>query len=371
MKVLAVSTWYPSPAAPTAGVFVRKDCLALALDHEVTVVHLAPRAAYASAPAHETDGSLRVLRLPLDWRRPVQVLRAVRTLAAMSAEVDLVHSMAFSSLIPLALRRPARPWVHTEHWSGISAPWSLPPGLRQVTPRLASLLALPDVVAPVCEFLATAIRPRRGRPTRVVPCIVDRPTPTPARRPVGEVVRLVSVGGLVPGKDPVTAVRTVAELRARGVSCQLTWVGGGPLASEVLEVAEAEGVANLVELVGAVSPQEVARYLAEADVFLLPTRHENFCVSAAEALASGRPVVIGSCGGQAEYVDQRVGELVHEQTPGAYAEAVQNVLLRLAEVPAEEFSNRVEERFSVDTVRRGYHEVYALAQAERDRRVAG
>lgn len=370
MKVLAVSTWYPSPAAPTAGVFVRKDCRALALDHEVTVVHLAPPAAFASAPARETDGSMEVLRLPLDWRRPLQVARTIRTLAAMSSHVDLVHSMAFSSILALAPRRPARPWVHTEHWSGISAPWSLGPGLRQVTPILLRALALPDVVAPVCEFLAASVRPRRSGPTQVVPCIVDRPVPTPPRRPVGEVVRLVAVGGLVPGKDPVTAVRALACLRARGVSCELTWVGGGPLRSHVEEVAEAEGVAEHVRLVGAVPPAEVAAYLAEADVFFLPTRHENFCVSAAEALAAGRPVVIGSCGGQAEYVDAAVGELVHEQTPDAYADAVQSVLTRLADVPAEELARRVEERFSVDTVRRGYHEVYALAMQQHDRRVA-
>ena len=361
MRVLAVTTWYPSPPAPAAGVFVRKDCQALQRDHDLTVVHLAPLSSGVHSAVSEHDGQLPLVRLPLDVRRPVQTVRSLVRLHRLVRDAELVHTMAFSSLLPLVVRRPRAPWVHTEHWSGISAPWSLSPRLRWVTKVLSAALARPDVVAAVCEFLAVPVRQHRSGPTVVVPCIVEQLVQQTPRPAPGPELHLVAVGGLVEGKCPHLAVRAVAELVRRGVACRLTWVGGGPLAASVRTLAEDLGVGHLVDLVGSVEAGEVASYLARADLFLLPTAHENFCVSAAEALLAGRPVVVGSHGGQAEYVDDEVGRLVMEQTPEAYADAVQEVLGCLSDAPAQHFSRQVAERFSRDSVRKGYRATYALA----------
>lgn len=369
MKVLVVTTWYPSTQLPTMGVFVQRDCHVLALDHDVTVVHLAPASSGVTSATAEKEGDLRVLRLPFDPSRPGVTLRSWRRLLGLVPAADLVHTMAFSSILPLVPAPRRRPWVHTEHWSGISSPWSLPTPLRRAMPVLGRALALPDVVTAVCEFLAVPVRQRRGRPTLVVPCVVEQRAPLVPRRALTGAttgpVRLVAVGGLVPGKDPGTAVRTVAELRRRGVDCTLTWVGGGPLEATVRDLVNREGLDDVVTLLGAVPSEQVSHHLSEADLFLLPTRHENFCVSAAEALLAGRPVVIGSHGGQAEYVDDSVGALVHTQEPEAYAAAVQGVLERLRDQPAEHFRRRVEERFSAQQVREGYHAAYELACGSR------
>jgi glycosyltransferase involved in cell wall biosynthesis len=258
--------------------------------------------------------------------------------------------------------------VHTEHWSGISAPWSLTPRLRLAMRPLSRLLALPDVAVAVCEYLAKPVRRRRSRPTVVVPCIVERKTPPTPRRAETAVLNLIAVGGLVPGKDPHTAVRTIAELRRRNVACHLTWVGGGQLMDEIRALADECGVADAVDLIGAVPADEVAAHLSAADMLLLPTRHENFCVSAAEALLAGRPVVVGGHGGQTEYVDDSVGQLVDFQTPEAYADAVEAVQKRLAGLPADHFSERVAKRFGEARVRAGYRDVYAQAVAVHGKR---
>lgn len=358
MKVLAVSTWYPTPAAPVMGVFVRKDVQALAKDHDVTLLHLAPPAAFASAPREEMDGPVRVIRVPLHLGRPDHLLAAARTTARHLRDADLLHTMAFSSLIPLGLVRPHVPWVHTEHWSGISVPRSFSSAGPYVIPAIAQLLRRPDVVAPVCEFLARPVRRYRHGPVSVVPCIVDRPDAVPPRLVPGAELRLVSVGGLTPGKDPLLAVETVAELCRRGTPASLTWVGDGPLRADVADLARALGVAERIVLAGSLPPEKVFTHLADADLFLLPTKNENFCVSAAEALASGRPVVVGAFGGQTEYVTEGVGRLVHDRTPSAYADAVLDVRSRLGDASSEEIGADVRARFSEDAVREGYRRVY-------------
>ena len=95
MRVVAVTTWFPTEVAPSRGSFVVRDLHAIARHAEVSLVHLVPPA--------DDDGSRRlvhegidVLRIPMDPKRPDQVLAASRALSRALRGADLVHSMAFS-----------------------------------------------------------------------------------------------------------------------------------------------------------------------------------------------------------------------------------------------------------------------------------
>ena len=285
----------------------------------------------------------------------------------MLAGADLVHTMAFPSLLPFARSRPDAPWVHTEHWSGLTTPATLPLAWRLALPVLRPMLGRPDVVTAVCEYLARPIRAERhGRSTEIVPCIVPAPQTLTARRPAqGRALELVGVGGLIDRKDPLLAVRTVAELGARGHDVRLTWAGSGPLHDDVLSLATELAVADRVTLLGAVDTAGVSAALDAADLFFLPTKADNFCVSAAEALVHGRPVVVGATGGQGEYIDARVGELVDHQDAVAYADAIERVSRATADLSAQDVAATIGDRFSPDAVRSGYLDAYDIARSER------
>lgn len=360
MRILAVATWYPTTRAPGVGVFIDKDVRALAERHDVHLVHLGPPSALEGEPATSQEGRLRITRVPFDVTRPDHYLRAGRVVRRAARDADVVHSMAFSALLPLVLVPPGRPWVHTEHWSGFGSPETVG-GIWKRLSWLRRVAARPDVVTAVSEFLAGPIRRVRRGPTLVVPCIVTGAAPTPRRPASTAAVTLVSTGGLVPGKDPMTAVRTVGVLRERGVDASLTWLGEGPLRPELEAETARLGLTDHVRLPGHVDPAEVPERVAAADVFLLPTLRETFCVAAAEALGQGRPVVIGGSGGHTEFVDDSVGALVPTQSPEAYADAVLDVVQRLAGTSAEQIAERVRTRFSADAVRAGYEQAYHLA----------
>ncbi len=361
-----MTTWFPTSVAPSSGAFVVKDALALAsLGHDVDVVHL--------VPPHQDDGTrrlvhegLRVVRVPMSTTDPRQILAASRAVRPLLAAADLVHTMAISSLLPFAVRRPAAPWVHTEHWSGLTSPENLPTTWQRLLPAVRRLLARPDVATAVCDFLAAPLREvRGGRPTEVVPCIVETPVPVPARPVRGDRLRLVDVGGLIDRKDPVLAVETVAELARRGVAADLALVGEGDLREAVLRRADELGVSDQVRLTGVVPRSGVLAELAAGDLFFGPTRGDNFFVSAAEAIVSGRPVVVGATGGQGEYIDPRVGELVARQDAADYADAIERVDVATRGLTAEEISATLGDRFSVPQVAAGYARAYAIAQEVR------
>ena len=346
MSVVVVTTWFPTAVAPSRGSFVVRDTHALALHEDVRLVHL--------VPPRDDDGTRRlvhegidVLRIPMDPRRPDQVLRAAGQLRRALRGAGLVHSMAFSALLPLAVHRPRCPWVHTEHWSALTTPETLPALARLGLPALSQLLRMPDRVTAVCEFLARPLRAVRGdRPTDVVPCIVEPGPVTPRRNRADGTLRLVSTGGLIPRKDPLIAVETLARLVEDGVDARLEWLGDGPLREETLARAQQLGVAERLELPGTVDGAGVRAALARSDLFFGPTRADNFFVSAAEAIVSGRPVVLGATGGQGEYVREEVGALVEVQDAAAYAAAIRDVDARTRSLDAQRIADTIGDAFS-------------------------
>lgn len=361
MRVLVVTAWFPSSRNPALGSFVEKDAAALSARHDVEIVHLvAPALAEHTAPAR--PGPL-VHSVPMSPSRPDDWVRAARRVGTIAQGFDLVHSMAFPSLLPLLVSRPRVPWVHTEHWSGVIRPETLPASWRVGMPVLRQALRRPDAVTAVTDQLADAIRRTRRRgATATVPTVVDPPASV-APLPDGDALRLVAVGGLVDGKDPLLAVETLAELRRRGTDASLTWVGGGPL-REVVELRARElGVAEHLRLTGAVPPAVVFDEIDRHHVFLLPTRHENFCTSAAEALVRGRPAVVGSNGGHASYFTPEIGVLVDERTSLSFADGVESARSLLTRRGPEEIAGEVAGRFSSAAVLEGFERSYAAAIA--------
>ncbi|WP_062949999.1 glycosyltransferase [Brachybacterium sp. sponge] len=366
MRITAVSAWFPTAEAPSRGSFVLRDVQAIARHHDVRLVHLVPEQDDDGTRQLEVDG-IEVLRIPMTPSAPWTAARAARALGPALKGSDLVHTMAFPSLLPFSVPGfsplpSGVPWVHTEHWSALSTPSSLSATVRPALPLLSRLLRGPDRVTSVCEFLAEPIRALRGNaPVDIVPCIVD-PHPVASRRNRGDgTLRLVSTGGLIPRKDPLVAVRTVAELVRRDVDAHLVWLGEGPLRAEAAAEASRLGVTERFAMPGSVDGDGVIAGLDAADIFFGPTRADNFFVSAAEAIVAGRPVVLGATGGQGEYVHEAIGELVGRQDPALYADAVQAVDERTRNLSAAEIAATIGDRFSSASVGVGYSEVYQRA----------
>lgn len=366
MRITAVSAWFPTVESPSRGSFVLRDVRAIARHHEVRVVHLVPGQDDDGVRREVIDG-IEVLRIRMTPSHPASVLSAARALGPALEGTEVVHTMAFPTLLPFCVPGlspvPAGvPWVHTEHWSALSTPSSLAASIRPALPVLTRLLRRPDRVTSVCEFLAAPIRAVRGpRPVDIVPCIVDPHAVAPRRDRGDGTLRLVSTGGLIPRKDPLVAVATLAELVSRGIDAHLVWLGDGPLREATLAEARRLGVQARLSMPGSVDGTGVVDALSAADIFFGPTRADNFFVSAAEAIVAGRPVVLGATGGQGEYVTEEVGVLVDRQDPVLYADALLSLDDRTRDLGAEAIAATIGDAFSTPTVGAGYAEVYRAA----------
>ncbi|GGD72146.1 hypothetical protein GCM10007269_14130 [Microbacterium murale] len=284
----------------------------------------------------------------------------------MIESVDLIHSHAFQALLPFAWHRVKRPWVHSEHWSGVANSESFNAQGRFIFALTSRLLRRPDVVTAVSTFLLERVREHRSGTTMIVPSVVLPAFPKPVRHTSDE-LRLVTVANLVEGKDPMLAIETIEELRSRGIPATLRWVGDGPMREEVEK--RIQGGAN-VTLLGVLDHSGVAAELAAAEIFLLPTRSETLCLSAIEAISHGRPVVMGARGGQRDYVNTDNGVLVADRSAQAYADAVQEVVDAFGRLDPTHVAATVSGRFTPDRVLELYEVAYAAASVLHEAKVA-
>jgi len=116
----------------------------------------------------------------------------------------------------------------------------------------------------------------------------------------------------------------LATLDARD-DIQLVIVGEGPARSRL------ERVLKNARFVGYQSGEELARYYASLDIFVHTGKHETFCQSVQEALASGVPVIAPNFGGPTDLVNHGwTGYLIDTENSYSLNHAV-NQILQLAE----------------------------------------
>lgn len=190
-----------------------------------------------------------------------------------------------------------------------------------------------DAVTAVSEWLrAETLRFfQPARPVEVVPNFVDldrfRPRPESELRaclvPEGERV-LSHVSNFREVKRVRDVVGIFARVAAR-IPSRLLLAGEGPETAEAERAAAEAGVSDRVHFLG--EQEDVERVYAASDLFLLPSEHESFGLSALEALASGVPVIGTDSGGLPEVVQNgRTGFLVDVGDVEAAAERATRLL---------------------------------------------
>jgi glycosyltransferase involved in cell wall biosynthesis len=131
----------------------------------------------------------------------------------------------------------------------------------------------------------------------VAPPGTARPTAA-IRRSAGAAVRLLAVGALTARKGHALLIEALAQLRdaAWTLVCAGSLERDPQAAMRVRTAVAAHGLTDRVRLAGELSPAELAREYAAADVFVLPSFHEGYGMAFAEALVHGLPIVATTAG---------------------------------------------------------------------------
>lgn len=99
-------------------------------------------------------------------------------------------------------------------------------------------------------------------------------------------------GRLIGWKHPDASIRLAASLKEKGYSFKMSIIGNGEMKTQLREMIRRKGVEDCVEMLGAMSPDEVRSHMERADVFLFTSDfNEGWGAVLNESMNSGCAVV--------------------------------------------------------------------------------
>ena len=378
LKVLFITPWYPTKEHPVSGVFVREHAKAVRIYDDVVVLHCAGSDAKIKGlwrmDQESDEGLTEGIPTYRVWHRrsPIpktsyllylwSVFHAFRHIVAQGVRCDIIHAHVFEAGLPAVLigRFHRIPVVVTEHWT------LFPKKLLDMFSVWKASIAFrwARLVMPVSHSLQQAIK-AYGIKARfhVVPNVVDtqlfylNSSPQSKNQSLN---RLLFVGllDLSHKKGVPYLLQALGQLRQQRDDWQLDIIGDGPPRAEYERLAIDLGLGDKITFHGLKSKREVADFMRQAHLFVVPSLFETFAAVAAEALATGTPVLSTRCGGPEEFIVDDVGMLVPPGDAEALCKGLNYMLDRLKCFSPDRISRYARERFSAEEVGKLIHETY-------------
>lgn len=302
-----------------------------ALGHEVYVFTL-------GEPDPKGDDS-RVIRsagVPLGDTGYYLSVRYSQEARAMLQEMDILHCHHLFMSVEMAHRYARCPIVYTNHtrydlYAGTHVPVPQPTAdafMRRIWPEFTDFADV--VITPSESVRQVMIDFGVRRPIEVIENGVDlRPFHTPpapfSKAALGlptDDVLFMYVGRLSAEKRLQRLIEQFAIAQDLTPDIQLLIVGDGPRKPDLVRLVQTMGLAERVHLVGAVSFEDVANYLAAADVFVTASESEVHPLSVIEGMAAGLPVVAQVAPGIVDTVNSGETGLLTRQPEGGLAAAM-------------------------------------------------
>lgn len=362
LRVVVLTTFFPSPRDPFRTPFLRNLVDAMAGDCEQELVIPVPRRPpigpwreAQAVPASETYAGWtlahpRYLAVPgLHWLSGLTyflgVWRTLRALRRRHGRFVLHAHCAYPDVVgaALAARLLDLPLVATAHGSDINVSGRQ----RLLRPQIRWALRGARRVIAVSAPLAGTVAELAGLRADTIECIPcagyspamfhprdagERAGLRQALEVAGDARVVLFVGHLVPVKALDVLLRAWALLLQTpsvGAHVRLVLIGEGTQRETLEQQARALGVADRVAFLGPKPQSLVADWIAAADLLTLPSRAEGSPNVVVEALASGTPVVASRVGGIPDLVDDGVtGLLVPAGDAAALADALAAALGR-------------------------------------------
>ena len=387
MKILFCNYEYP-PLGGGGGVVMAALAKQLARRHEVTV--LTSRA--GGLPADNLEGGVRVVRVPVFFRRELAVANFPSMFAYLPSgfarglqlgrpgafDVVNTHFVVPTGPLGQVLAKWYRaPNVVSVHGGDLFDPSKKSSPHLHAPLRIAvrSMLRSADAVIGQSRDTVRHVADLYGvkRDIGLIPLGIERPprmVDAPTRASFGlpdDAFVLTTIGRLVARK---ATAQLVDVLAATGIpNAHLLVVGDGPDREAIEKRAAERVVAKRVRLLGQASDAEKNAALACSDAFVSTSQHEGFGLVVLEAMAFGLPVLCYDRGGQTDFLkSDETGFVVPLNDEAKFVRALQQLHVdREARVRYGQHNLHLVENFFIDACARRYEEVFEEAIARRSR----
>jgi glycosyltransferase involved in cell wall biosynthesis len=178
-------------------------------------------------------------------------------------------------------------------------------------------------------------RPYAGKIYMMPEVSVDLTRWTDQARPPRQegLVKIIYLGRLVNWKAVDLLIAAFAKVYREVPAAHLQILGDGQDRSQLEQQVCNLGIAGKVEFAGYVKPDEGARRMRDADIFVLPSLRECGGVVMLEAMAVGLPVVGANWAGPAVHITDETGIRVSVDSQQTYIDGLASAIIQLAKSP--------------------------------------
>ncbi len=339
--VLVLPKWWPGPADPQLGDFIRKQTQAAAQFTKLTVLLVRPVQEIGTAPnvilrveddlttVSSTYASSSNVIKPV--RKVINLMRYWR--AAKKGWNHVVQQQGLPDLVHVhILVRPAlfARWINRKYGIPYLISEQSSEYLDGTYTGKGFLFHQLNKHLFRHAALITAVSARLGEGVRdlglckefkVVPNVIpglDRPLP-----PRGDKGHFLVVADLVDRTKNVSGVlRALHKALAIEPGLRLTVIGDGPDRAELEAMVRSLELSAQVEFLGRLPNLAVLDHMALVGSVIINSNVETFSVVTGEALAQGKPVIATRCGGPEAFITPTNGLLIPLRDDASLAEAM-------------------------------------------------
>jgi len=261
----------------------------------------------------------------LSWRK-VRILGTIQFwlkifLKIYEIKPDIVHIQAVANGIPGFLAKVVfkTPYIVWGRGSEVYLPWAFKKPISKI------VLSNADAVLALTDHMKKEMQRMCSRPICVIPNGInvehfrsncDKHSVSLNGKTIFFVGRLHPVKGVKYLIQAMSIVRNVHHAK-------LTIIGDGEEKDELKQLVSKLGLCEYIEFKGRIENGKIPTYIAQADIFVLPSLSEGFPVVVLEAMAAGLPVVATGVGGLPCIIEEGVnGFLVEPANPEQIAEKI-------------------------------------------------
>lgn len=368
MKVLFISSWFPNKLEPTNGNFVQRHAEAVALEHEVEILHCIGNFDQTEKYIYDDkviNGIRTLIIYYKNSNNPLQNfyrrMKSYRLGFLKMQMPDLVHANVLHNnmLFAVYLKKKYKiPFLVTEHWTALQHQ-NLPNTSGNIK-RIAKYIAKnAGYILPVSENLLDSLRSIGiETPMKVVSNVVNTKIFDIKKRNEDGTTRFLHVSSLIPRKRPDKIIETVFKLKQKGYNVALE-IGGDGDTETLKRLVKKYNAEPFINVFDEISYAEVAEKMQKSDCFILFSDNETQGCVILESYACGKPVIATAVGGVPEFVKPGLGILIEKANENELYEAMENFATQKLQLKdAGSLRQFVTDHFSKESICRQFTDVY-------------
>ena len=373
LHILFLCGWYPSRVLPTNGDFIQRHAEAVALKHNVTVIHIISEKTAIQKTHIETKKSNGVTahigyikntpNMILKWNR---FYKAYIQILKKTTPFDVVHLNSLYPFGVLALHQKyfkKKPFIISEHWTGYHHSKSKEISFFEKT--ISKFITKKAVfVCPVTDDLKNSMLDfgLKGN-YQPIPNVVNVDVFKPSDN-VAQQFTIIHVSSMLDPHKNISGMLHVAKQLEHEIGT-FTWkfIGGSSTKYDVL-IETLNFNKATIQFVNHLSQEELTRHLQSSNIFILFSNYENLPCVILEAFSCGIPVISSNVGGISEFFPREFGYLIAPKNNVQLLEKIKHLYYNPIS-KSKDMHQYVKEHFSKDSIAIKFSELYtkSLKQA--------